>query len=335
MTGVATLAEGRDAVDDDRALVAPELRAALDLFPPLDLSDERIAQFRQPFEPLSAAPMPEALAAIRREERMLPGAAGSPDVRALLYRPAKDEAGEARPAYLHIHGGGFVLGSADMSDLSNRAWVAALGCVVLSVDYRLAPETVFPGARDDCYAALAWLHDQADELGIDRARIAIGGESAGGGHAVALAIHARDEGVYPICFMLLDAPMLDDRTGSSAPHHPVAGRLVWTPTQNRYGWRSLLGREPGTDDIPAGAVPARCENLAGLPPAFISVGALDLFLEEDLDFARRMLRLGIAVELHVTPGAYHGFGIAGPDTPQMAALQAMRLAALRRAFERP
>ncbi|PHP20576.1 arylesterase [Sphingobium sp. IP1] len=320
-------------MDEARQLVAPELRAALDLFPPLDLSDQSIAAFRQPFANRPAEPMPEALAAVQREEIFLPGAPGSPDVRCLLYRPAETVGDALRPAYLHIHGGGFVLGMADMSDLSNRAWVAQLGCVVLSVDYRLAPETPFPGARDDCYAALAWLHDQADALGIDPTRIAIGGESAGGGHAVALAIHARDLGAYPICFMLLDAPMLDDRTGSSAALHPVTGRFVWTPVQNRYGWGALLGQEAGTDRVPMAAVPARCPDLSGLPPAFISVGALDLFLEEDIDFARRLLALGIAVELHVTPGAYHGFGLAGPDTPQMQALQAMRLAALRRALQ--
>lgn len=320
-------------MDEARHLVAPELRAALDLFPPLDLSDDTIAAFRQPF-PQSPAPMPDPLAAVIREEIVVPGAPGSPDVRCLLYRPAEQGDATLRPAYLHIHGGGFVLGSADMSDLSNRAWVAQLGCVVLSVDYRLAPETPFPGARDDCYAALAWLHQQTDALGIDRARIAIGGESAGGGHAVALAIHARDRGETPICFMLLDAPMLDDRTGSSAPLHSVTGRLLWTPAQNRYGWGALLGQEAGTDTVPAQAVPARCVDLTGLPPAFISVGALDLFLEEDIDFARRLMALGIGVELHVTPGAYHGFGIAGPDTPQMQALQAMRRAALGRAFQR-
>ena len=150
---------------------------------------------------------------------------------------------------------------------------------------------------------------------------------------MALAIHARNLGVYPIRFMLLDAPMLDDRTGSSAALHPVTGRFVWTPAQNRYGWGALLGQEAGTGHVPTDAVPARCPDLSGLPPAFISVGALDLFLEEDIDFARRLMALGIAVELHVTPGAYHGFGLAGADTPQMQALQAMRLAALRRALQ--
>lgn len=318
--------------DDPRALVAPELLIGLDRLPMLELTDATIATFRQPGRlPLAAQEPTPALAAMSCEERTIPGTGDASPVRVLLYRPPGPAVGE-RPAYLHIHGGGFVLGTPEVNDLSNRAFAAQLGCVVASVDYRLAPETRFPGARDDCYAVLAWLHAEAATLGIDRTRIAIGGESAGGGHAVALAIHARDKGELPIAFMLLDAPMLDDRTGSVPDAHPNCGRLVWTAEQNRFGWRALLGREPGGADVPIGAAPARCENLAGLPPTFISVGALDLFLEEDLEFARRLTRAGVPVELHVIPGAYHGFGIAGGDTPQVKNLQAQRMAALQRAF---
>jgi acetyl esterase/lipase len=135
----------------------------------------------------------------------------------------------------------------------------------VSVDYRLAPETRFPGALEDCYAALVWLHAQAEQLGVDRARIAIGGESAGGGHAAALSILMRTRGEVPICFQLLDSPMLDDRTGSSRDPHPYCGEFVWTPASSRFGWHSLLGVEPGGPNVPTEAVPARAKDLSGLP----------------------------------------------------------------------
>ena len=316
--------------NDPRAFVAKELLPGLDLIPTLELNDENIASFRGM---LALAPMdvPAQLTAVSCEERFIPGAPGAPDVRILLYVPPGTVDG-LRPAYLHVHGGGYVLGRPEINDLSNRALALTLGCVVVSVAYRLAPEAVFPAARDDCYAALTWLHREAASLGVDPARIAIGGESAGGGHAAALAIHARDLGEVPICFMLLDSPMLDDRTGSTATTSSHFGQLVWTAGLNRYGWKSMLGREPGGDDIPAEAVPARCADVSGLPPAFITVGALDLFLLEDLTFMGRLASAGVAVELHVIPGAYHGFGAAGPAAPQVQMVQSLRQAALARAF---
>ena len=175
---------------------------------------------------------------------------------------------------LYLHGGGYVAGWAGLC--RDLTWRLATHCrvCVLGVDYRLAPETRFPGALEDCYAALVWLHSSAEPLGIDARRIAIGGESAGGGHAAALAILARDRGEVPLCLQLLDSPMLDDRTGSTADPHPYCGEFVWTPASNRFGWRSLLGVEPGGAEVPAAAVPARAGDLSGLPPAFILVGAL-------------------------------------------------------------
>ena len=313
---------------DPRTCVAKELLAGLDVIPTLDLNDQTIAAFRG-MHALAPAEVPSPLAVVRCEERWVPGSPGAPDVRILLYLPPGAPAG-ARPAYLHIHGGGYVLGRPEVNDLSNRAIAVALGCVVVSVAYRLAPETVFPGARDDCYAALAWLHREAPSLSVDPARIAIGGESAGGGHAVTLALHARALGELPLCMMLLDSPMLDDRIGSTAVASPYLGQMVWTAAQNRFGWKSMLGREPGGDDIPAEAVPARCADVSGLPPAFIGVGALDLFLMENMEFAGRLASAGVPVELHVTPGAYHGFGAAGPAAPQVQMLQSLRLAALAR-----
>jgi triacylglycerol lipase len=315
-------------------LVAPELAAALEFFPDLDFSQGMTA-FRGQFDMRMLPPLPPELEAVPAEEHFLPGTAGAPDVRVLHYTPP-GTADAPHGALLHIHGGGYVLGNPDMNDAANRAAALAHDIVVVSVDYRLAPETVWPGALEDCYTALAWMHDNAAELGIDPARIAIAGESAGGGHAAALALHARDRtratgGGPAICFQLLDAPMLDDRTGTSADPHPHTGHFVWTPEKNRFGWRALLGVEPGGPDVPQAAVPARAADLSDLPPTFISVGALDLFLEENMEFIRCLTRSGVPAELHVIPGAYHGFGLT-QGTPQVTQLAELRNRALARAL---
>jgi acetyl esterase/lipase len=235
---------------------------------------------------------------------------------------------------LHIHGGGFVSGIAEASGPSNVRTATEVGCVVVSVEYRLAPETVAPGAVEDCYAALRWLYAEADGLGVDRSRIAVGGESAGGGLAAALALLARDRGEYPLCFQMLIYPMIDDRTATPAPGNPNTGEFIWTRSSNRFGWQSLLGEEPGGEGISAHASPARANDLAGLPPTYISVGALDLFLDENIEYARRLLNAGVPTELHVFPGGYHGYELA-PEARISRLSECERRAALAKAFERP
>lgn len=316
-----------------RHLVAPELLPAFDLVPSLEFDDELLRVVR---EALAADSRPEqalspAQQSVTCEQRFIPGPPGATDVRMLVYTPP-GSGDSLRPAYLHMHGGGFVLGAPEINDASNRSLAAALDCVVASVDYRLAPETHYPGAVEDCHAALVWLHEQAGPLGIDPSRIAIGGESAGAGHAATLAILARERGEVPICLQVLDSPMLDDRTGSTADPHPYCGEFIWTPASNRFGWQSLLGVEPGGPDVPAGAVPARVADLSRLPPALIMVGALDLFLEESMEYARRLTRAGVPTELHVIPGAFHAFQAAGDDAPQVREYQRWCYGALARAW---
>jgi acetyl esterase/lipase len=223
-----------------------------------------------------------------------------------VFTPVGGDPEALHPAYLHLHGGGYVMGSAEGGDAEKAALAAELACVVASVAYRLAPESPHPGPVEDAYAALVWLHGQAEALRVDRGRIAIGGESAGGGLAAALALLARDRGEVAVVFQYLMYPMLDDRTVTAALH-PFAGELVWTRDDNRFGWTSLLGGEPGGADVSPYAAAARAEDLAGLPPAFIAVGALDLFIDEDIEYARRLIRAGVPTELHVFPGAYHAF----------------------------
>jgi acetyl esterase/lipase len=289
-----------------KQLVDPELTAFLDLMPKMEFSADGIAAVRQQMvDRRVAVPIPEGLP-VTLEVRTIEGPAGAPPISVHIYTPTNVKG--ARPAIYHVHGGGYVLGSPAMMEAGHRPLAAELGCVIVSVDYRLSPETAHPGPVEDCYAGLKWLHAHAAELGVDPARIGVVGESAGGGLAAALALYARDKGEVPLAFQHLIYPMLDDRTCTHPAPHPYVGEFIWNRSQNLFGWTSLLGAAPGGGDVSPYAAPARAEDLSGLPPTFISVGALDLFLEEDLEYARRLSRVGVPVELHVYPGAYHGFG---------------------------
>ncbi|WP_437311078.1 alpha/beta hydrolase [Sorangium sp. So ce388] len=290
-----------------RHLVDPELAPMLERFPPLHLSRETLPQARAALAEMTArsAGLLPAFRHIAVTERRVPGPAGAPEVRVLVYFP--ENAPRPLPALLWIHGGGYVLGSAADEDQLVKAIVVAVGCAAVSVDYRLAPETPHPGPVEDCYAALKWLHASAAELGVDTGRLAIGGASAGGGLAACLGLLARDCGEVPLAFQLLLYPMLDDRTVTATDPHAHVGEFIWTRDGNRFGWTALLGHEPGREGVSPYAAAARAEDLAGLPPTCISVGALDLFLEEDVEYARRLSRAGVPTELHVYPGAFHGF----------------------------
>jgi len=300
--GLLAAVSPRTASTADRfALVDPELVDVARELPEFTVDAKSLPIIRGvlagPVAP-TAAPQPQF--------RTIPGLKGSPDVRVMVIDGTGGKAGS--PAYLHMHGGGFVAGRVDQYPAAYQALAQACQCLVVSVDYRLAPETRFPGALDDNYAALRWLNGNADALGIDPKRVAVGGESAGGGHAAMLAIAARDRGEFPIVFQLLIYPMLDDRTGSAvAPPPQHVGHFVWNASSNQFGWASLLGQAPGLKTAPAGSVPARVIDLAGLPPTFIAVGGLDLFVAEDMAFAERLSLAAVPVELLVVPGAYHVF----------------------------
>ena len=286
----------------EHSLVDPELHPLLEAWPTIELHSELLDALRSNSARLPAPPI--AANNVRMEERWVPGPAGAPNIALRIYTP--DREGKLACLY-HIHGGGYVLGNAASLEYMHRPMADELGCVIVSVDYRLSPETVFPGAIEDCYAGLAWVTSHASELGIDIARIGVTGESAGGGLAAALALLVRDRGEYRLAFQNLIYPMIDDRTCTITDPHPHTGSFIWTPHNNRFGWRALLGVEPGGLDISPYAAASRAKDLTGLPPTYISTGALDLFLEEDLDYARRLTRAGVPTELHVYPGAVHGF----------------------------
>jgi acetyl esterase/lipase len=282
-----------------RHLVAPELLPIVDAFPPLIFSGETLPAIRAGQIEMFAERPSKDMPGVEVDELFVP-VAGGPDVRVLRYRPAG--AGAPLPAILHIHGGGHVVGLPELNDVRNAGWTERLGCVVVSVDYRLSPEAPYPAALDDCHAVLVWLHERAADFGIDATRITIAGESAGGNLAAGLCLRARDAGEHPVRAQLLVYPMLDDR--HDRPRNPYCGEFVWTPDLNIFGWTSLLGSRT---DVPAEAAPARADDLAGLPPTLIGVGTLDLFVDEDIDYARRLIAAGVPTDLLVVAGAFHGF----------------------------
>ena len=246
----------------------------------------------------------------RVEDLLIPMRDGQ-SIKARLFAPYPKSHASPIPTLVYFHGGGFTIGSIQTHNVLCRELARIGQCAVISVDYRLAPEYPYPTPLEDCYAGLAWVHQNAESLGIDATRIGIGGASAGAGLAAGLALLARDRGDLSVAFQLLIYPMIDDRqiTVSSTWSDPI-----WSPAANTFGWTAYLGDKKGTSDVEPYAAPARATDLSGLPPTLISVGALDGFSDEDIDYAVRLRHAGVAVELHVYPGAPHGFDTFGDFT---------------------
>ena len=294
---------------DVRALLDPEIAAVLAAMP-FDigqilgsLTAETVAPVREMFN----APVPVELSD-RVARTDYPVTDDGVVVR--VHRPIDVEG--PLPCVYWMHGGGLVVGTYAGDDARFDAWCQSHRCVGVSVEYRLAPETPYPGPLDDCYAGLAWVHSNAAMLGVDPTRIGIAGASAGGGLAAGLGLLARDRGELSVAFQLLIYPMIDDRqiTASSQWIDPI-----WSPSANHFGWASYLGEAKGGADVPIYAAAARAVDLAGLPPTLISVGAIDGFSDEDIDYAVRLRQAGVSVELHVYPGAPHGFDSLAAGTP--------------------
>lgn len=304
----------------------PELEWVLEVMQTREFSDSVVAAIRAAAKTAAPFSIPET-----RTERVhvqVPGGQGHPDVPMTVYLP---EGEGPFGCVLHMHGGGYVVGSAAQMELSHRPMAERLGCVLASVDYRLAPESTYRHAIEDCYRALGWLMANADALGVDRSRIGVMGESSGGGLAASLALLARDRGEHAIAFQHLVYPMIDDRTGSTASVNPHSGQHIWTPHNNRYCWAAYLGCAPGGPDTSPYAAAARADNLAGLPPCFMLTAELDLFIDENLDYAARLIRAGVPTELHVMPRAFHAFD-AHPTADVAVRARALRMQALERAL---
>jgi acetyl esterase/lipase len=266
---------------------------------------------------------------VTSKDEFVPGAQGDPAVRVRVYRPT-DQPGKL-PALYWIHGGGYVMGDIEQDDRLMKQMVKRIGCVTVSVDYRLAPEHPFPAPVEDCYAGLKWLFSHAGELGVEPSRIAIGGASGGGGLAAGLALLTRDRGELQVAFQLLIYPMIDDRNVTPASH-AITDPRMWNRQSNHLGWKAYLGRDGGGADVSPYAAAARATDLTNLPPAYIPVGALDLFVDENIEYAQRLIQAGVPTELHVYPGAFHGFDIFAPSATVSKQFKAERDSALKRAL---
>ncbi|MFJ2782190.1 alpha/beta hydrolase fold domain-containing protein [Kitasatospora sp. NPDC087315] len=245
------------------------------------------------------------------DELRVPGTSGGQDVTLVSARPA----GIAGPLPLlyYMHGGGMVMGNAwSVLPQLLHEWSLTLELAVISVEYRLAPQAQYPGPLEDCYAGFVWAAAHAAELGIDADRTIVGGKSAGGGLAAALALLTRDRGGPTPIGQLLLCPMLDDRN-STFSSHQMAGIDTWDRTSNATAWQALLGDQYGAADLSPYAAPARATDLSRLPPAYIEVGSAETFRDEDVAYANAIWQAGGQAELHVWPGAFHGFDSCAPQ----------------------
>ncbi|MEU4243277.1 alpha/beta hydrolase [Actinoplanes sp. NPDC026619] len=290
----------------------PELAAALgvisEMLPPFSLDSIAEARGGGAFPALTDEELRRD-GAFTVEERQVPGLGDDPDITLLICTPTSVEG--ALGCVYHTHGGGMVLGNRRMGVDGLLDWAAEFGLVVVSVEYRLAPETPDPGPIDDCYAGLKWTAEHAAELGFDPSRLIVAGGSAGGGLAAGLALRARDEGGPALLGQMLMCPMLDDRNDTVSAIQ-MAGLGVWDREANRMGWSALLGDRHGGPDVSPYAAPARAADLSGLPPAFIDVGSAETFRDEDVAYATRIWQAGGQAELHVWPGGFHGFDMMAP-----------------------
>lgn len=301
--------------------------AAIGEMLPSTLTPEMIGPIRQ--GGLLATPIAELIGGrpIRHEERSVPGPDGAPDITLSIFSRTDHVAGG--PGIFHTHGGGMIIGDRFTGAEEYLNWAMELDAVVVSVEYRLAPEHPDPAPVDDCYAGLVWTADHAEELGIDPTRIVIGGGSAGGGLAAGVTLKARDLGGPALAGQLLIYPMIDDRN-ETASSHQVDGFGVWDRGSNDTGWDALLGDRRKTDAVSIYAAPARATDLRNLPPAFIDVASAEVFRDEDVAYATKIWEQGGVAELHVWPGGFHGFDAMAPQAALSLKARAARVDWLRR-----
>ncbi|WP_069768836.1 alpha/beta hydrolase [Streptomyces sp. LUP30] len=311
----------------------PELAAALELIkdmiqPGLSLEDVEAVRQGPGIELLAQLDLTVG-GAFEVEDRTIPGSEGAPEISLLICRPTSPAPNRPRPVVYHTHGGGMVLGDRRVGVDAVLDWARELDMVVVSVEYRLAPEHPHPAPVEDVYTGLLWTAEHAGELGADPERIVIAGASAGGGLTAALALMLRDRrGPRPLGQLLM-CPMLDDRNDTCSSHQ-MAGVGVWDRTANETGWTALLGERRGGPDVSPYAAPARAEDLSGLPPAFLDVGSAETFRDEVVAYASRIWQAGGIAELHVWPGGFHGFDGFAPQVALSRSARAAHLDWLRR-----
>jgi acetyl esterase/lipase len=292
------------------ARVDPQVRAVLDTIPRLDLSDLPTARREREALALLAVAGRTPPPGVETRDMGVPGRDGEPEVRLRVHTPREGTVGPV-PVLLWVHGGGHVMGAAAQDDPMLQDLVERTRCVAVAVEWRRSPEFPYPAALHDCVAAYRWLADPGSQvLGVDPGRLVVGGASSGGGLAAGVVLALRDAGDVRPRGQLLVYPMLDDRE-LTASSREITDRRVWNHESNRLGWSAYLGAL-ASDDVPAYAAPARATVLAGLPPTWVATGDLDLFRDEDIAYAASLAASGVPTELHVYPGAVHGFDLFAP-----------------------
>jgi len=304
--------------------IRPELLPAAKMSPKVNYSRRNIWLFNLL---MHLMPPSRVLKELHVQNVFIPRQGNRTKLRLRIYQPKSVEA--TTPVLLWMHGGGYIMGKPEQDDSICAQFVQELGITVVSVDYRCAPKHPFPAGLDDCYSALKWIASQSQELNVNPKRIAIGGNSAGGGLAAALAQLAHDRKEIEPAFQLLVYPMLDDRTVLRTEIDD-SNNVTWTHSSNQYGWESYLGQKCGFEDIPAYSVPARRVDLSGLSPAWIGVGNLDIFHDEDITYAQRLKKFGVDCDLKVIPGAFHGFDVFDPQIPIVQEFRKSQIAALKK-----
>jgi acetyl esterase/lipase len=285
-----------------------EISPLLDDFPILDLSEDTLSQTRKELNEMSKAAAAEndGFGHIHIEDMHLLGPDADQSLRIRIY--SNESGSKPKPAVLWIHGGGYILGCPEMDELMLCQMVDDVDCTVVSVDYRLAPENPYPAALDDCDFTLRWLIENTGSLKIDPRRVAIGGASAGAGLAAALALRCRDRADQSISYQCLIYPMLDHRTSRNSVQG-AAGHSVWSTENNEFAWNAYLNGNSAHRDTSAYESAACANSLNELPATYLSVGDCDLFFDENMDYAQRLKSGGVPLELHVVPGAPHGFDL--------------------------
>ncbi|MGW5474516.1 alpha/beta hydrolase [Streptomyces chartreusis] len=315
----------------------PELAAALELIKDVispGLTMDEIAEVRQGAGIQLLADLDLTMDGyFEVEDRVVPGPVGAPEISLLICRPAAQVDAGPRPVIYHVHGGGMIIGNNRVGVDAPLAWAKELDAVVVSVEYRLAPEHPHPAPIEDVYAGLEWTAAHASEFGGDAGRVVVAGASAGGGLSAALALLARDRKGPELIGQMLMCPMLDDRNDSPSTFQ-MAGLGVWDRTANETGWTALLGERRGGPDVSAYAAAARAEDLSGLPPAFLDVGSAETFRDEVVAYASRIWQAGGVAELHVWPGGFHGFDGFAPQAGVSRACRGAHVGWLRRLLGR-
>ncbi|WP_244950027.1 alpha/beta hydrolase [Streptomyces griseofuscus] len=311
----------------------PELAAALkainQVMPPGLTPEQTVPARQSPAMQMMADTDATMDGAFDTEDRTVPGPEGASDISLLICRPTAPAADRLRPVIYFTHGGGMVVGRNRVGVELPLAWARELGAIVVSVEYRLAPEHPYPAPVEDVYAGLLWTVEHAEELGGDPERIVTAGTSAGGALTAALGLLLRDrKGPWPVGQMLLCA-MLDDHNDTPSTHQ-MAGLGVFGRTFNETGWTALLGERRGGPDVSPYAAPARAEDLAGLPPTFMDVGSADTLRDEVVTFASRIWQSGGAAELHVWPGGFHSFTGFAPEATLSRSARVVQVDWLRR-----